>query len=76
MIRVWFHVRASNRATPGNGLLLFFRVHDFDIALPRARPLVNQLDEEPHVGTSTGTPECSLRDPDGYYAPISALSRR
>jgi catechol 2,3-dioxygenase-like lactoylglutathione lyase family enzyme len=60
-------------ATPGNGLLLFFRVDNFDISLPRARALVGRLDEEPHVNPSTGTAEFSLRDPDGYYVTISAL---
>ena len=60
-------------ATPGNGLLLFFRVDNFDVALPRARTLVSRLEEEPHVNPSTGTTEFSLRDPDGYYVSISAL---
>jgi hypothetical protein len=36
-------------AKPGNGLLLFFRVDNFDIALPRARALVSRLEEEPHT---------------------------
>ena len=36
-------------AKPGNGLLLFFRVDNFDVALPRARALVSRLEEEPHV---------------------------
>jgi catechol 2,3-dioxygenase-like lactoylglutathione lyase family enzyme len=58
---------------PGNGLLLFFRVDDFDAALPRARALVSRLEEEPHVNVNTGTGEFSLRDPDGYYVTISAL---
>jgi catechol 2,3-dioxygenase-like lactoylglutathione lyase family enzyme len=61
-------------APPGNGLLLFFRVDDFDGALPRARALVARLEEEPHVNPNTGTAEFSLRDPDGYYVTISALS--
>jgi catechol 2,3-dioxygenase-like lactoylglutathione lyase family enzyme len=65
---------SPDHATPGNGLLLFFRVDDFDKALPRARALVARLDEEPHVNLSTGTPEFALRDPDGYYVTISALS--
>jgi len=60
-------------AEPGNGLLLFFRVDNFDLALPRARTLVSRLEEEPHVNPSTGTAEFSLRDPDGYYVTISAL---
>ena len=62
------------RAQPGNGLLLFFRVDGFETALTSARALVSRLDEEPHVNRSTGTMEFSLRDPDGYYVTISALS--
>jgi len=60
-------------ATPGNGLLLFFRVDDFEEALQRARALVPRLEEEPGVNPNTGTPEFALRDPDGYYVMISAL---
>jgi catechol 2,3-dioxygenase-like lactoylglutathione lyase family enzyme len=61
-------------AQPGNGLLLFFRVDDFEMALAGARALVARLEEEPHVNPSTGTMEFALRDPDGYYVMISALS--
>jgi catechol 2,3-dioxygenase-like lactoylglutathione lyase family enzyme len=59
---------------PGNGLLLFIRVDDFDMALARARTLVARLEEEPHVNPNTRTREFSLRDPDGYYVSISALA--
>jgi hypothetical protein len=52
---------------------LFFRVDNFDLALPRARALVSRLEEEPHLNPSTGTMEFSLRDLDGYYVTISAL---
>jgi catechol 2,3-dioxygenase-like lactoylglutathione lyase family enzyme len=58
---------------PGNGLLLFFRVDDFNEALPRGRALVTRLEEEPHVNPNTGTKEFALRDPDGYYVMVSAL---
>ncbi|WP_428995330.1 VOC family protein [Lysobacter enzymogenes] len=57
----------------GNGLLLFFRVDDFEAALRRARTLVPALDEEPHSNPATGTQEFALRDPDGYYVMVSAL---
>ena len=65
---------SPDRGTPGNGLLLFFRVDDFDLALQRARSLVSRLEEEPHLNSNTRTNEFSLRDPDGYYVTISALS--
>jgi len=65
---------SADYAEPGNGLLLFVRVDDFDKALPRARALVNRLQEEPHMNPSTGTTEFSLRDPDGYHVTISSLN--
>ena len=52
---------SPDEAPPGNGLLLFFRVDDFDIALKRARALVFRLEEEPHVNPNTQTREFSLR---------------
>lgn len=64
------------KGTPGNGLLLFFRVDDFDRCLKRARTLVARLAEAPHVNPNTRTEEFSLRDPDGYYVTISALAKR
>jgi catechol 2,3-dioxygenase-like lactoylglutathione lyase family enzyme len=65
---------SPGRALPGNGLLLFFRVDDFDQALPRARSLVGTLELEPQVNPATGTREFALRDPDGYYVMVSALA--
>ncbi len=65
---------SPDHATPGNGLLLFFRVDDYGMVLARARALVARFEEEPHVNPSTRTEEFSLRDPDGYYVTISAFS--
>jgi catechol 2,3-dioxygenase-like lactoylglutathione lyase family enzyme len=67
---------SPDHGQPGNGLLLFFRIDDFDLALPRARALAPRLEEEPHVNPNTGTREFSLRDPDGYHVTISALSEQ
>jgi len=64
---------SPDAAPPGNGLLLFFRVDDFDMTLERARALDTRLDEEPYVNPNTRTREFSLRDPDGYYVTISAV---
>jgi catechol 2,3-dioxygenase-like lactoylglutathione lyase family enzyme len=58
---------------PGNGLLLFFRVDDFDETLLRARAIA-ELEEEPNLNQNTGTKEFALRDHDGYYVMISALA--
>jgi len=65
---------SPDHATPGNGLLLFFRVDDFDQAVERARALVARFEEEPHVNPNTQTREFSLRDLDRYYVSISAWS--
>ena len=65
---------SPDTATPGNGLLLFFRVDDFDMALKRARAVVGRLEEEPHANPATGTQEFALRDRDGYYVMISAFA--
>lgn len=65
---------SPEKGTPGNGLLLFFRVDDFEMAVTRARMLATRFEEEPHVNPNTQTAEFSLRDPDGYYVTISALS--
>lgn len=64
----------ADAATPGNGLILFFRVDDFDECLARARALGTPLAEVPHRNPNTGTMEFSLRDPDGYWVGISAAS--
>lgn len=65
---------SPDRAPPGNGLLLFFRVDDFDATLQRARALVGAFEEEPQLSPNTGTMEFALRDPDGYYVMVSALA--
>ncbi|KQY98371.1 glyoxalase [Pseudolabrys sp. Root1462] len=66
---------SADVATPGNGLILFFRVDDFDACLARARALGSPLAEAPHRNPNTGTLEFSLRDPDGYWVSISAVER-
>jgi len=65
---------SRDNATPGNGLLLFFRVDNFEVSLRNARSLVARFEEEPNANPNTGTQEFSLRDPDGYYVTISAFS--
>ena len=65
---------SAEHAVPGNGLLLFFRIDEFEKALASARVLAARLAEEPHVNPNTGTMEFSLRDPDGYHVTVSAGS--
>src|SRR5881296_2531185 len=52
---------SPDEVSPGNGLLLFFRVDDFDMALKRARAVVARFEEEPplepeHSNTGVLTP--------------------
>jgi catechol 2,3-dioxygenase-like lactoylglutathione lyase family enzyme len=65
-------LRSPDEGIPGNGVLLFFRIDDYEGFLKRARALVHPFAEEPHVNPNTRTSEFSLRDPDGYYVTISA----
>jgi len=67
-------LKSPEHATPGNGLLLFFRVDDFRETLRRARTLVSLFDDLSHLTPNTETMEFSLRDPDGYHVTVSALS--
>src|SRR5262245_32022376 len=65
---------SPDNGKPGNGLLLFLRVDDFEDTLSRAQDLNLRLEEEPHINPGTKTSEFSLLDPDGYYVSISALA--
>ena len=65
---------SPDHVQPGNGLLLFFRLDNFDTSLANARTLGVHLEEEPSLNPNTETMEFSLRDPDGYCVTISALS--
>ncbi|MEQ1693205.1 MAG: VOC family protein [Gemmatimonas sp.] len=65
---------SPSTANPGNGLLLFFRVDEYEVVLNRARALVARFEEAPHVNPNTRTEEFSVRDPDGYFVSISATS--
>jgi len=67
---------SPDAASAGNGLLLFFRVDDYETTLNRARALVDRFEEEPHVNPNTQTREFSVRDPDGYYVTISEVTPR
>jgi catechol 2,3-dioxygenase-like lactoylglutathione lyase family enzyme len=64
---------SPEQASPGNGLLLFFRVDDFDAVLRRALAMKIRFEEQVRVNPNTQTREFTLRDPDGYYVTISAL---
>ena len=65
---------SPDNATPGNGLLLFFRVDDFDISL-KGHALSSLSSRRSRIRTRTlGLLEFARRDPDGYYVMISSLT--
>ena len=64
---------SPSNGAPGNGLLLFFCVSDFDSALKSAHTLTARLAEQPRVNPNTHAMELSLQDPDGYYVTVSAF---
>jgi len=59
----------------GRATCLFFRRTIFDMVLKRARALVARFRRGAPREPNTRTEESSLRDPDGYYVTISALTR-
>ena len=69
-------LKSPQDGTPGNGVLLFFRVDHYEKALKRARALAQRFEEEPHVNPNTRTKEFSLRDPDGYLIELGATIPR
>ncbi|HVI43706.1 MAG TPA: VOC family protein [Chitinophaga sp.] len=62
----------NSSLTPGNGLILFFRVSDFEKAWVHAQQLKAIVEEAPHINQNSGRDEFSLRDPDGYYISVTA----
>jgi catechol 2,3-dioxygenase-like lactoylglutathione lyase family enzyme len=67
-------LRSPEPATPGNGLLLFFRVDDFDAALQRGTHARHSARRGAPCEPEHWNQRVLTRDPDGYYVTISALS--
>lgn len=56
----------ADAAPPGHGVLLWFQVGDFDLAVERARGFGAEIIEEPHINPAPQHRKIWLRDPDGY----------
>ena len=66
------HAHMGDPAKPrGNGVLLWFLVHDFDAAVNRARALPADILEGPQVNPNANHREIWLRDPDGYVVVLA-----
>ncbi len=74
-LHVWDEEDHPNLTGPGDaphghGVVLWFRVNDFDAAVLRARELGAEIVEEPHVNPAPMHREMWLRDADGYVVVI------
>lgn len=58
--------------TVGNGLVLYFRVSDFNEVWSNAVRLQLVIEQEPHLNENSGQKQFTLRDLDDYYLIISA----
>jgi catechol 2,3-dioxygenase-like lactoylglutathione lyase family enzyme len=62
----------ADAAPHGHGVVLWFRVDDFDSAVERARRLKAQIIGEPHFNPEPQHREIWLRDPDGYVVVVAS----
>jgi hypothetical protein len=58
-------------APAGHGVLLWFKVDDFDAVVARAQSLSAEVVVEPHINPAPNQWEIWLRDLDGYVVVIA-----
>ena len=57
----------------GNGLILYFRLANFEAVHENARQMDWPIEEALHENPNSRRMEFSLRDPDGYYLTVSDI---
>jgi predicted enzyme related to lactoylglutathione lyase len=57
--------------TPGNGLILYFKVDNLNVIRQNVEKMNNPVEEDIHQNPNSMKNEFSLRDPDGYYLTIT-----
>lgn len=62
----------ADAAPPGHGVVLWFKVDNFDAAVARARRLGTEIIEEPHFNPAPQHREIWLRDADGYVVALAS----
>jgi len=72
----WFadqhdHLGDPANASRGNGVVLWFRVDDFDAAFGRVRALAADVIDGPRVNPNANHREVWVRDPDSYTVVIA-----
>ncbi|HEY9561569.1 MAG TPA: VOC family protein [Anseongella sp.] len=66
------HPTMKNRnITPGNGLILYFKVDDLKKVRQHVAELDYPIQEDTHQNPNSGKMEFAVRDPDGYYLIIT-----
>lgn len=66
------HLGDPESSPPGNGVLLWYCVSDFDATVDRVRDLRAEILEGPRVNPNAGHRECWIRDPEGYVLVIAS----
>ena len=61
----------NSSITPGNGLILYFRVEDINVIRQNVEEISSIVEDETHVNPNSQKKEFSLRDPDGYYLTVT-----
>lgn len=62
----------DSKIQAGNGLILYFRVSNFDEIWKNANKLQAKIEEQPHLNQNSGKEEFSVRDIDGYFVSITS----
>lgn len=58
--------------TPGNGLILYFRINNLEQIRDNVEKLGTEIEEDIHRNPNSKKEEFSIRDLDGYYLTISS----
>jgi catechol 2,3-dioxygenase-like lactoylglutathione lyase family enzyme len=71
----WASLAQPSTGQPGNGLLLWFVVDDFDSAWERAQAPGTSIVETPNNDNGTSMRAFVVRDPDGYHVAVNETYR-
>jgi hypothetical protein len=63
----------ADAGPPGHGVVLWFQVEDFDLAVDRARRLGVEIVEDVHFNPAPNHREIWLRDAEGYVVVLASL---
>lgn len=67
------HPTMTNRSiTPGNGLILYFRINDIESIYANIQRMSYPIEENLARNPNSGQIEFSVRDPDNYFLIVSA----